>query len=142
MKESHTLSAPTFSVSAVHSSVTKSGVVRDDKFRERFNFIFGVPLFHVGDQSLGRTIYVREIHHVRTNAWELRAFVGCRVAAFCFGYDFPNRSPAQSACSKFERFVKAIVELVPFTGSNELVDYARIKFRSCTGEQLSNVSRG
>ena len=101
--------------------------MRDHNFRPGFDFIFYVPLFCVSDQSLRRAVHVREVHRVRADTGKLRSIVRSSVAALGLRHDLSDGAPAKSAGPKLERFVKAIIQLIPVSASDQFIDHARIK---------------
>jgi len=101
--------------------------VRDHKFGARLDFVFRVPIFHVGNESLGGAIHIRKIHRVGADAWKLRPVVRPSVAALGVSHDFSDRAAPQSAGPELKRFVKSIVQLIPISAGDEFIDDARVK---------------
>ena len=69
-------------------------------------------------------------------------FVSAGVAALGLSHDFSNRAPAQSAGAELERFVEAIVQLVPRAAVDKFIDHLRIKIVRRAFEQVANIFHG
>jgi len=63
----------------------------------------------------------------------------CRVG---LSHDFSNRAPAQSAGAELERFVEAIVQLIPRAAVDKFIDHPRIRSLGAPASRVANIFHG
>ena len=83
--------------------------MRDHDFRFCRNLFTPIAIVQISNQAARCTIDVEEIHCIGANAGEFGPLIFIRIATLPFRHNFPNRASANTACSKVERLIKAIV---------------------------------
>ena len=94
-----------------------------------------MAIVKVRNQSPRCATDVEEIHRICSNAGKFWSFAFARVPSLGTGDNFPNGAAAQTACSKCQRLIEAIVQFGPFIGINKLADRAQIEIRPRAAQQ-------